>query len=246
MQRLLVTCTLLLAGQSARGLAADAAPDLVFPGKTWATKTPGEAGMDPEKLRALSSFVGGHGCVVRRGYMVYTWGDVGRRADVASAAKPFYSFFLFKAIEDGKIKSVDAKVVEWEPRLAGGVWEIHVRQPYDRPLSAWQPAWTEIGGARAFMETLPFWEMEPNNTLVKSGRAFCLAKPGQAYALYLPIGGSVTIELAPRVTYEYAWWNPANGKDGSFQDGGRIDGGTRQFLAPGQGDWALRIARNGP
>ena len=119
MQRLLIICTLLLAGQSARGLAADAAPDLVYPGKTWATKTPGEVGMDPEKLRALSTFVGGRGCVVRRGYMVYTWGDVGRRADVASAAKPFYSFFLFKAIEDGKIKNVDEKVVKWEPRLSG-------------------------------------------------------------------------------------------------------------------------------
>jgi len=89
----------------------------VFPGQTWATRTPAQVGMNIAKLKAFSTFVGGRGCVVRHGYMVYSWGDVGRRADVASACKPFYSHFLFKAIEDGKIQSVDQPVVRWEPRL---------------------------------------------------------------------------------------------------------------------------------
>jgi hypothetical protein len=69
----------------------------------------------------------------------------------------------------------------WAAYLGGGVWEAHVPKPHDRPISAWEPTWTELGGARAFMETLPFWEMEPRNDLVKSGKAICLAKPGQAY-----------------------------------------------------------------
>ena len=108
---------LLLVGYSAVACNSGAAADSVFPGRTWAGKTPAEVGFDAEKLKALSTFVGGRGCVVRRGYMVYTWGDVSRRADVASAVKPFYSHFLFKAIEDGKLESVDEKVVKWEPRL---------------------------------------------------------------------------------------------------------------------------------
>jgi hypothetical protein len=45
------------------------------------------------------------------------WGDVSRRADVASACKPFFSHFLFRAVEDGKIESVDERAVRWEPRL---------------------------------------------------------------------------------------------------------------------------------
>jgi hypothetical protein len=49
--------------------------------------------------------------------MVYTWGDVSKRADVASAAKPVYAHFLLKALEIGKILSLNQRVVEWEPSL---------------------------------------------------------------------------------------------------------------------------------
>ncbi|MFQ5808236.1 MAG: DUF5060 domain-containing protein, partial [Armatimonadota bacterium] len=87
----------------------------------------------------------------------------------------------------------------WSAYMAGGVWEAHVLKPYDQPLSAWEPVWTELGGTRAFMESLPFWEMEASNSLVTSGTAFCLAKPGAAYALYLPSGGTVAVELAEGV-----------------------------------------------
>ncbi len=131
----------------------------------------------------------------------------------------------------------------WSVYLGGGVWETHVRAPYDRPPSAWEPAWTQLGGARAFMESLPFWEMQPDNTLVRDGHAFCLAKPGRVYAFYLPTGGSVTVRLEPNQMYDAAWWNPSNGKDGSFQDTKSVAGGLQRLTAPSDGDWALRITR---
>jgi len=112
---------------------------------------------------------------------------------------------------------------------------------YDRPMSAWENVWTELGGTRAFMESLPFWEMEPNNDLVKSGTAFCLAKPGAVYALYLPQGGCVTVELTRGQAYDYAWWKAANGKDGRFQNAGSVGDGRQRFTAPGEGDWTLRV-----
>jgi len=96
--------------------------------------SPAAAGLDPDKLRRFSQFVGGRGCVVRFGRLVYSWGDVGRRADVASAAKPFYSFFLFKALEDGRIASLDEKVVRWEPRLA----HINARLGYKDRNITWR------------------------------------------------------------------------------------------------------------
>jgi len=74
--------------------------------------------MDAAKLKAFSTYVGGRGCVTRHGYMVYTWGSATRRGDVASACKPWYSHFLFKAVEDGKIAGLDEKVCKFEPRLA--------------------------------------------------------------------------------------------------------------------------------
>ncbi len=110
--RLLLIAALTILSSSAGNTA-----ESVWPGKTWATKTPAEVGMDAEGLKEFSRFVGGRGCVVRHGYIVYSWGDVNRRADVASAAKPFYSHLLFKAVEDGRIESLDEKLVRWEPRL---------------------------------------------------------------------------------------------------------------------------------
>jgi hypothetical protein len=93
------------------------------------------------------------------------------------------------------------------------------------------------------MESLPFWELEPHNELVVDGRAFCLAKPGHVYALYLPTGGNVTITLVPNIKYHIAWWNPANGKDGRFQYTKTLGGGPQRLTSPSEGDWALRIIR---
>jgi hypothetical protein len=132
----------------------------------------------------------------------------------------------------------------WSAYVGGGVWEVHVDKPYDRPMSTWETAWNEIGGARVFMETLPFWEMKPQNALVTSGTALCLAKQGEAYALYLPSGGSVTVNLAGGNSYDYSWWNPTNDKHGSFQDGGTTGGGLQTLEPPGSGDWALRIVKS--
>lgn len=89
----------------------------VYPTATWQSKNPAEVGMDKAKLDALRDYVGGRGCVVRHGYMVYTWGDPTRRADVASACKPWFSHFLFKALKEKKISGLDEKVSKWQPRL---------------------------------------------------------------------------------------------------------------------------------
>lgn len=134
----------------------------------------------------------------------------------------------------------------WAAYLAGGVWEAHVLPPYDRPMSAWETTWNELGGTRAFMESLPFQEMQPHNELVKSGKALCLAKPGAAYALYLPTGGKITIDLPADGEYQCAWWDPSNSVRGRFADGGRVSGGQQLIAAPSTGDWSLRILRVEP
>jgi len=89
----------------------------VYPGTEWATKKPEQVNLDAEKLKELADYAGGFGCVVRDGYLVYSWGNASKRKDVASAAKPLYAHFLFKAVEDGRISSLDEKAGKWEPRL---------------------------------------------------------------------------------------------------------------------------------
>ena len=84
----------------------------VYPGRTLSLKAPVEGGLDAEKLKAFSEYVGGRGCVIRHGYMVYIWGDISECAGVVSAAKPVYAHFLFKALEKSKISSLDLQGVE--------------------------------------------------------------------------------------------------------------------------------------
>jgi CubicO group peptidase (beta-lactamase class C family) len=89
----------------------------IFPGKTWATKTARQGGMNTAGLDALKDYVGGSGCIVRHGCLIYSWGDIGKRGDIASAAKPWYILFLLKLLEEGKLKSLDEPVHLFEPRL---------------------------------------------------------------------------------------------------------------------------------
>jgi CubicO group peptidase (beta-lactamase class C family) len=91
---------------------------LEFPGKTWTRAEPLAVGLDEARLNALRDLVGGRGCVVRRGFLVYGWGELSQATDVASAVKPLISTLLFIAIQEGKLKSVDDRVSEFEPALA--------------------------------------------------------------------------------------------------------------------------------
>ncbi len=95
----------------------------VFPAKEWERLPPADAGLDPAALEAFSAYLGGRGCVVRLGFLVHTWGDPAQRGDIASACKPMYTHFLFKALEDrrfglfGLFGSLDNLVSRFEPRL---------------------------------------------------------------------------------------------------------------------------------
>ncbi len=112
------TAILLLLVLDARLWGAGAVPP-VYPGKHWQTESPAKSGLDEAKLHEIAAMARGSGCIVRYGAMVYQWGQADRRRDVASAAKPIYSHFLLKAVEDGLLTDLDQPVCEWEPKLRG-------------------------------------------------------------------------------------------------------------------------------
>lgn len=89
----------------------------VYPGKAWETRTPEALGLSRVKLDALRDLVGGRGCVVRHGYMVYSWGDQSKSSDVASAMKPVISTLLLFALQEGRFPGLDTPVANFEPRL---------------------------------------------------------------------------------------------------------------------------------
>ncbi|MGB0716926.1 MAG: putative collagen-binding domain-containing protein, partial [Phycisphaerae bacterium] len=109
--------------------------------------------------------------------------------------------------------------------------------------------WEDTKHALDFFQShLPFEVMEPANNLV-TGSNFCLALPGEVYAVYLPGGGSTTLDLQNNAgSFTVRWYNPREG--GGLQTGSvtTVNGpGTVSLGNPpsnsGQ-DWVVLVERN--
>lgn len=87
---------------------------------------------------------------------------------------------------------------------------------------------------------IQFWNMSPCDNLVTSGTAYCLANIGQEYVIYLPDGGSVTVDLSDATgTLDVEWYDP---KDGTYYAEGTVTGGgSETFTPPFSGDAVLHI-----
>ena len=91
-----------------------------------------------------------------------------------------------------------------------------------------------------FHNYLPFNQMSPDDSLVSAG--WCLAKPGEIYAVYLPDGGTTNLNLAVG-SYTVQWYNPRTGS--KLQKGSvtKVTGPGMVSLgnppAEGGKDWAI-------
>jgi len=82
-----------------------------------------------------------------------------------------------------------------------------------------------------FHKHLPFWKMAPADTLISAEKAYCFAKPGQIYAVYLPNGGATKLDLGnSSKTFTIKWYNP--------RTGGELQTGTKTEIA-GPGSVAI-------
>lgn len=93
----------------------------------------------------------------------------------------------------------------------------------------WGPVRRAMGHARRLAERLNLVRMIPRDDL--SSSQYCLAHPGTAYLVYLPEGGSVTVDLV-QGAYALEWINPDTGK--TVQKG-QTHGGKQPFTAPFEG-----------
>jgi hypothetical protein len=90
-----------------------------------------------------------------------------------------------------------------------------------------------------FFTSFEWWKTEPHDEMVNNG-AYCLAKPGEIYAVYLPNGGDVTVTLEPG-RYEAAWFSAFTGE---WVPVGKVEGAQwKSPQAPGWLDWALLLKR---
>ena len=100
-----------------------------------------------------------------------------------------------------------------------------------------------------FNEHLPFDEMESQDELISDEQQYCFAKTGEVYAVYLPVGGSATLDLSGQSgSFEVKWYDPRSG--GGLQDGSvsTVEGGTSVSLgnppADAGQDWAVLVSKS--
>lgn len=147
--------------------------------------------------------------------------------------------------------------VLWGSLMAGGggvEWYFGYRHANDDlGLETWRTRanlWNQTRHALTFFrEYLPFWEMESADELVETD-AYCLAKPGAVYAIYLPPNTQATLDVGlEEATYTVHWYDPKQG--GALQTGDQpqVSGSGRVALGSPPGDaasrdWAVLIRRN--
>jgi hypothetical protein len=105
----------------------------------------------------------------------------------------------------------------------------------------WEPIRRNLGHALRLARRLDLAAMTPQNRLAST--AYCLADPGNAYAVYVPTGGKAIVALREtRAHFNVEWFAPSTGKP--FADKPVAGGVDREFTAPFDGEAVLLLCRS--
>ena len=90
-----------------------------------------------------------------------------------------------------------------------------------------------------FFTSFEWWKTDPHDELVDNG-AWCLAKPGEIYAIYLPKGGTVSVQLKAG-PYNALWFSALSGEKITLPV---VEGSSwTSPEAPDHNDWALLLQK---
>jgi hypothetical protein len=102
----------------------------------------------------------------------------------------------------------------------------------------WEPIYRALGDTRRFAERINLAQMSPHNELAST--TYCLAAPGVEYLIYLPEGGSVTVDLlAAKKEAFVEWFDPVQQK--TVAGNPTRGGAKRDFRAPFDGPAVLYL-----
>jgi len=133
------------------------------------------------------------------------------------------------------------KSVLWGTLLAGGggveYYFGYTLPQNDLGCDNWRSrdrSWRYAGIALAFFRDhrIPFWEMQCADALIgnpqNDNSKYCLARPGEVYVVYLPVEGTVELDLEEdTAAFRIQWFNPREG--GVLQSGS-----VREVKGPGK------------
>jgi hypothetical protein len=134
---------------------------------------------------------------------------------------------------------------------AAWVWKSFCRghnpifmDPYDGAVlgkpgdKQWEPIYRALGDTRRFAERMNLARMAPHEELAST--KYCLAAPGAEYLVYLPDGGSVSVDLSAATEEMLVeWFNPGTGETVAASNfSGRTE---RELTAPFDGPAVVYI-----
>lgn len=168
------------------------------------------------------------------------------RHELAKYPRPMNTTKIYGG--DGERFGNDQDGIErfWRHLLAGAASIRFHRPPWGLGLN--EKAVASIRGARKLESVIPLWSLEPANDLLSvqnPNHAYLAARKGHAFALYLPVGGGVRIDLSStQEPLVVRWIKIATGEWGSEE---HIQGGGKAYLkSPGSGNWAAAITVQHP
>jgi hypothetical protein len=182
-------------------------------------------------------------------------------ADMGVPPDPGYQGHSGEGIQGSKPYTMHdvRKSTLWGVLMAGG-WGVEYYFGYKLPqhdldcqdYRSRDKTWDFCRLALEFFQAnkIPFWEMKNADALIGNPKndnsKYCLAQPGRIYVVYLPNGGTTTLDLGLAAgVYSVAWYNPRLG--GALQAGSlaAISGpGTKTIGTPPsdpQEDWVALI-----
>lgn len=121
--------------------------------------------------------------------------------------------------EDPEHNSIRHKVL-WGTLLGGGAgieWYFGAKYDHhDLNAEDWRSRnnlWEQTQHATFFMDNhVRYWEMSPQNELVKTENTFCLATPGETYVIYAANASNISIDLGTHhKNWSLHWYDPRNG-----------------------------------
>ena len=151
--------------------------------------------------------------------------------------------------------SVRAEVL-WANLMAGGAgveWYFgYANEHNDLGCEDWRSrdrVWDFTHYALHFFQTyLPFAKMHSADSLVAGDPAYCFAKEGEVYAIYLLRGGEVELDLRNQEgTFSVSWYNPREGGALQKRAIAEVKGGSWVALGAtpvdGEEDWAILLQK---
>lgn len=146
--------------------------------------------------------------------------------------------------------------VLWGTYMAGGAgveWYFgYMQPPNDLNCEDWRSRdklWDQTHIAMEFFQQhVPFAEMNSADELTTTESAYCFAKAGEVYVLYVPKGGTASLNLSGQSgAFKVQWYNPRTG--GALQTGSvaTVEGGGLVELgeapdSPAK-DWAILVSK---